>query len=72
MTYLVRTSFQAVIRRDDSSVAYITIMPGSLLTILGEAEQSGIVRISYIDRIATAFVRDVLEKAILVDDTSAG
>ena len=50
-TYLVRESFQAVIRRDASSIAYITIMPGSLLTVLGDAEQSGTVRVSYMDRI---------------------
>jgi hypothetical protein len=53
MTYLVRESFQVVIRRDDSSLGY-TIMPGSTVTILGDAEQSGTVRISYTDRIATA------------------
>jgi hypothetical protein len=59
MTYLVRESFQAVIRRDASSIAYITIMPGSLLTVLGDAEQSGTVRVSYMDRIAAAFMRDI-------------
>ena len=57
MTYLVRESFQVVIRRDDSSLGY-TIMPGSTVTILGDAEQSGTVRISYMDRIATASMRD--------------
>ena len=70
MTYLVRESFQAIIRRDASSIAYITIMPGSLLTVLGDAEQSGTVRILYMDRIATATLRDIREKAKLVDEPS--
>jgi hypothetical protein len=68
MIYLVREPFEAVMRPDASSLGYITIMAGSTVTVLGEAEQPGTVRISYIDRIAIAYLRDIREKAILVDD----
>jgi hypothetical protein len=72
MTYLVRESFEAVLRRDASSLGYITVMPGSTVTILGEAEQSGMVKILYQDRIATACMRDIREKARLVGGKTAG
>jgi ethanolamine utilization microcompartment shell protein EutS len=72
MVYLVREPFEAVVRRDASSLGYITIMPGSTVTILGVAEQSGTVRISYMDRVATASMRDIREKANLVHDKTAG
>jgi hypothetical protein len=72
MTYLVRESFEAVMRRDASTLGYITIMPGSTVTILGEEQQSGFVRISYMDRIVTASMRDIREKAKLVDGGTAG
>ena len=68
MVYLVRESFEAVLRPDASSLGYVTVMPGSTVTVLGEAEQSGIVKISYLDRIATASMRDIRAKAKLVDE----
>jgi ethanolamine utilization microcompartment shell protein EutS len=72
MVYFVREPFEAVLRPDASSLGYITIMPGSTVTVLGEAEQSRTVRISYVDRIATASLRDIREKAKLVDDKIVG
>ena len=72
MVYLVREPFEAVMRPDASSLGYITIMPGSPVTVLDEAGQSGTVRISYMDRIATASMRDIWEKAKLVDGKMAG
>jgi hypothetical protein len=54
MVYFVREPFEVVLRPDPSTLGYITVMPGSTVTVLGEAEQSGTVRISYMDRIATA------------------
>jgi|HubBroStandDraft_6_1064221.scaffolds.fasta_scaffold1575363_1 hypothetical protein len=72
MVYFVREPFEVVLRPDPSTLGYITVMPGSTVTVLGEAEQSGTVRISYMDRIATASLRDIRTKAKLVDDKTAG
>jgi hypothetical protein len=67
MVYLVREPFEAVVRPDSSSLGYITILPGSTITVLDEAGHAGTVRISYMDRIVTASMRDIWEKAKLVD-----
>jgi ethanolamine utilization microcompartment shell protein EutS len=72
MVYFVCEPFEAVLRPDASTLGYVTVMPGSTVTVLGEAEQSGIVKISYMDRIATASMRDIRAKAKLVDDKTAG
>ncbi len=70
MVYFVREPFEAVLRPDASSLGYITIMPGSTVTVLSEAEHSATVRILYMDRIATATLRDIRTKAKLVDEPS--
>jgi hypothetical protein len=72
MVYLVRERFEAVVRPDSPSRAYITIMPGSTVTVLDKARKSDTVRIAYMDRIVTASLRDIHEKATLADGKTAG
>jgi hypothetical protein len=67
MTYRAREAFMAV--RDDlhGPFTFVTITPGSIITVKGEVLQSGLVEILHNGQIVAAFKRDIDARAEMVN-----
>ena len=61
MRYRVREALLAIASQAQVKPVYITIEPGSVITVQGIEEQSGFVDVSYRGEIVKVFLRD-LEK----------
>ena len=62
MSYRVREPFLAI--RDDPPhrFTFVTLAPGAIITVQGEAQRSGLVDILYGETIVGAFMRDILAR----------
>ena len=58
--------------RDDPPrpFTFVTITPGSIITVKGEVLQSGLVDVLYDGRIVAAFMRDIESRAEMVGSVS--
>jgi hypothetical protein len=68
MTYRAREAFMAV--RDDPQgpFTFVTITPGSIITVKGDdVQQSGLVDVLYDGQIVAAFMRDIEARAEMVE-----
>ena len=52
-------------------LTFVTITPGSIITIKGEVQQSGLVDVLYDGQIVAAFMRDVEARADVVEASTA-
>jgi hypothetical protein len=68
MTYHVEEPFLAV--RGEQS--FVTITEGSIISVAGEVQQSGLVDVLYDDHVVAAFMRDIEARAELVEVKVAG
>ena len=66
MNYCVRAPFIAVRSPEDGSFRFITVHAGSVITIAGTVECTGLVDIRYEGKIVTAFMRDIEARSELV------
>jgi hypothetical protein len=68
MTYRAREAFMAV--RDDlqGPFTFVTITPGSIITVKGEVLQSGLVDVLHNGQIVAAFMRDIDARTDIVSD----
>jgi hypothetical protein len=67
MTYEVCGSFLGVRDEPPKPFAFITITPGSVIEVIGEVQQSGLVDVLYDGQIVAAFMRDIQARAEMVE-----
>ena len=72
MTYHVREPFLAVRDVPPTPFTFATITPGSIIKVVGEVQQSGLVDVLFDDQIVAVFMRDVETRADLVKGCTAG
>jgi len=55
--------------RDDPQgpFTFVTITPGSIITVKGDVQQSGLVDVLYDGQIVAAFIRDIEARAEIVE-----
>jgi hypothetical protein len=66
MTYRATEAFLAVRYDQPTPFKFITISPGSLITLQSEVHPSGLVSVLYDGQIAAAFMRDIDARAEMV------
>ena len=59
MTYYVREPLLAVRNEPGRSTVFLTIVPGSVITLKGEVQLSGFVDVLYEGQIVLVFKRDI-------------
>ena len=67
MKFRVREPLLALWSEPQKKPAFMTIEPGSVITVKGEEEQSGFVDVSYAGRIVKAYMRDIEKRADRVE-----
>jgi hypothetical protein len=67
LTYYVREPLLAVCNEPGMSTVFLTIAPGSVITLQGEVQLSGFVDVLYEDRIVLVFKRDLDLRAARMD-----
>lgn len=67
MRYRVREPLLAVRNEPGVKTVFMTIEPGSLITVKGTEQQSGFVEVSYSDEIVVVFMRDIEKRADRVE-----
>jgi hypothetical protein len=72
MTYQVQEPFLAVRDEPPRPFAFVTITEGSVITVTGEVQQSGLVDVLYDGEIVAAFLRDIESRAVAVEASVAG
>jgi len=71
MTYQVQEPFLAV-RDGQARPAFATITEGSIITVTGEVQHSGLVDVLYDGEIVAAFMRDIEARADVVEGSVVG
>ena len=71
MTYRVQEPFLAVRNERTRPCVFVTIMEGSIITVIGEVQQSGLVDVRYDGEIVAAFMRDIETRAVPVEASVA-
>jgi hypothetical protein len=71
MTYRVQQPFLVVRDEPTRPFVFVTVTEGSIITIAGEVQKSGLVDVRYDGGIVAAFMRDIEARAEVVEDTSA-
>ena len=71
MRYRVRTPFVAVRPAGDGHFRFVTLYSGSVVTIAGDVQRSGLVDIMHEDHVLAAFMRDIQERAERVEKVSS-
>jgi|HubBroStandDraft_3_1064219.scaffolds.fasta_scaffold581641_1 hypothetical protein len=72
MTYHVEEPFLAVRDEPARPFVFVTIAEDSIITIIWEVQQSGLVDVRYDGEMVTAFMRDVEARAVPVEASVAG
>ena len=65
--YRVREPFRAIRHGPRNAFSYITISPGSVITVKAETQEVGLVDVLYEGKIVTVFVRDLDARADLIE-----
>lgn len=67
MTYQVQEPVLAVRNDQSKPFVFVTITEGSIITVQGEVQQSGLVDVLYDGRIVAVFMRDIQARGVLSD-----
>ena len=70
ITYRVIEPFIAVIYDQPRPFKFVTINPGSFITIKGEVHRSGLVSVLYDEHMVAAFRKDIETKAEVVESVT--
>ena len=71
MNYQVQKSFIAVRNEPTRPSVFVTIAEGSIITVIGELQHSGLVDVRYDGEIVAAFMRDIEARAVPVEASMA-
>ena len=67
LKFRVREPLLAILRKPEVSAAVLTVEPGSVITVAGDVNQFGFVDVRYGVEIVKVFMRDIEQKADLVN-----
>jgi hypothetical protein len=67
LKYRVHEPLLAVLGEPGMPGAFMTIEPGSVITVKGDVKQSGFVEVGYGSQIVKAFMRDIEKRADRVE-----
>lgn len=70
MTYRVRKALQVIRDEPPKPFSFVEIMPGSIIRVNGEVQNSGLVDVLYDGQIFGAFMRDIEARAEKVESVS--
>jgi hypothetical protein len=70
MTYRALEPFIAVVYSQPRPFKFVTINPGSVITVKGEVHRSGLVSVLYGGQMVAAFRKDIETKAEIVESAT--